>query len=210
MFISSWSSLVPLGIINRTSSRRESQTQLHNHLQWTYLSNLRDLTVRFIERSGRLTERQSAYILEQVVSVIVFLHSNSIIHGDIKDENILIDDKLNIKLIDFGSSKIISYNDFQTRFQGTVNYVSPEILRGGYFSGRSNDIWCIGILLNTMLTGQVPFASINDIRILKRRTFKIKISHEANDLMNIILQADPSLRPKASAILSHDWFKKDL
>ena len=172
------------------------------------LSNSHILTKRFIERSVRLTEKQSAYILKQVVSVTKFLHSNSIIHGDIKDENILIDNQLNIKLIDYGSSKIVSSHDRLARFQGTINYVSPEILRGGYFSGKSNDIWCIGILLYTMITGQVPFASINDIRILKRRKLKIKISNEAQDLLNIILRADPSARPSASGILNHKWFNK--
>ena len=144
----------------------------------------------------------------QLVSVVEHLHSKCIIHGDIKDENILINDKLCIKLIDFGSSKIInSTNDCLNRFQGTINYVSPEILNGGQFSGKSNDIWCIGILLYTMLTGQVPFASINDIRALKRRRSKIKISVDANDLLNSILHDDPNSRPSASEILGHGWFK---
>ena len=110
-------------------------------------------------------------------------------------------------MIDFGSSKIFQTTDRLNRFQGTINYVSPEILRGGYFSGKSNDIWCIGILLYTMLTGQVPFASINDIRSLKRRKLKVFISNRAIDLLDSILQEDPSARPSASEILSHDWFK---
>lgn len=136
------------------------------------------------------------------------MHSNSIIHGDIKDENILIDDKLNIKIIDFGSSKIIEQHDRLNRFQGTINYVSPEILRGGFFSGKSNDLWCIGILLYTMLSGQVPFASINDIRILKRRKLQVIISNEAKDLLDSILVTDPSSRPNVSVIRNHEWFNK--
>lgn len=162
----------------------------------------------FIERSGRLSERQASHIMKQVVSVIQYLHSNSIIHGDIKDENILIDEKLNIKMIDFGSSKILLNNDRLNRFQGTINYVSPEILRGGYFSGKSNDLWCLGILLYTMLTGQVPFASVNDIRILKRRKLKVGISKEAKDLLDIILVGDPCTRPDAATINSHEWLNK--
>ena len=139
------------------------------------------------------------------------MHQKSIVHGDIKDENIVIDHQLNAKLIDFGSAKIIpSETDYRiAHFQGTINYCSPEIANGTPYSGKKYDIWCTGVLLYTMLTGEVPFASINHIKEVIRRKPRIPLSHNASHLLDWLLQKDPKMRPTATDIIAHPWIQCD-
>ena len=137
------------------------------------------------------------------------MHQRLVIHGDIKDENIVINEYMEAKLIDFGSSRVIPSptQDRLHRFQGTINYVSPEILVDGSYSGKAFDIWCSGVLLYTMLTGEVPFASVNDVRLLHRRCPRIAMSQDASELIDWMLQKDPTQRPSASQVLAHKWLQ---
>ena len=137
------------------------------------------------------------------------MHSKSIVHGDLKDENIVIDSHLNIRIIDFGAATLVCEDGISTkinRFQGTLNYIAPEVLKGGSFSGKPFDIWCCGILLYTMLTGEVPFANLNDIRNGNRRPMRVAVTPQATNLIDLLLHNDPDLRPKSNEIISHDWF----
>jgi serine/threonine protein kinase len=103
-----------------------------------------------IESSDRLPEPTARFIFSQVVAAVAYLHSRGVIHRDIKDENILIDHRLRIKLVDFGSAAVEpggNPHHLFDRFQGTIQYASPEILRGERYEGRPVDIWALGILL---------------------------------------------------------------
>lgn len=86
-----------------------------------------------------------------------YLHGLNICHRDLKLENILIDERNNVKLIDFGFSVCSSPDQKLKIFCGTPSYMAPEIVQKKDYSGFATDIWSLGILLYVMLTGNYPF-----------------------------------------------------
>ena len=156
--------------------------------------------------------------MKQIGEGISYLHSFGIIHRDIKPDNILITNKNEIKIIDFGLSKIIGNNEKTNEGYGTLHYAAPEILlRIPY--GKEIDIWALGILLFYILTGRNPFIGINeddlaDQIVLKSITFNndewgIR-SNLVIDLIENCLIKQPSFRIDIKGFLKHNWFKKML
>ena len=87
---------------------------------------------------------------------IEYLHSLGIVHRDLKLENLLVDQDMNIKFVDFGfaTNKNI---DSLTEFRGTQSYMAPEIRKGEIYDGRSTDIFSMGVILFTLVIGYFPF-----------------------------------------------------
>lgn len=93
---------------------------------------------------------------------MVYLHSKRVTHRDIKLENIIIDKKGVLKLIDFGFCCTASEDVLLYVFCGTPSYMSPEILNKRPYKGFPTDIWASGVLMYAMLCGQFPFRGISD------------------------------------------------
>ena len=93
-----------------------------------------------------------------------YIHSKNILHRDIKLDNILFDEKGNIKICDFGVSKLVNIDEPMFEKCGTPAYIAPEILLsksdGGY-TGFKADLWSAGVVLFAMLYGAVPFKGAN-------------------------------------------------
>jgi serine/threonine protein kinase len=113
-------------------------------------------------KNGQMTELQIHAIFRQVASAVSHLHSNRIVHRDIKDENIILDLQEGIRLIDFGSAAYLKGKKFET-FVGTLDYAAPEILRGESYTGPPQDIWACGILLFTLIYRETPFYNVEEI-----------------------------------------------
>ena len=104
----------------------------------------------------------------QTVNALKYCHRHGIIHRDMKLENILINDRMNIRLIDFGLCAIrTDENDYFYDEVGTARYTAPEILEGGGYN-ESVDVWGIGIILFMLLTGKYPFDGSKRKSIFKR------------------------------------------
>lgn len=140
----------------------------------------------FMDRQRDLMEEPLAsYIFRQLVSAISYLHSLKIVHRDIKDENIVIDDKFQIKLIDFGTAAYITPGTRFATFSGTVDYCSPEILLGNKYFGPELDVWTCGITLYTLIFCENAFQdSIETIACVLKPPFTVS---DGIRIINILL-----------------------
>lgn len=159
----------------------------------------------------RLSEEQARYVFAQVVDVVHYLDSLGIVHRDIKDENLVIDKNLKIKLIDFGSATISDpahpAPEYE-QFFGTAAYASSEILLKRKYKAAPAEIWTLGVLLSYLLAGVSPFPTVRDAvegRIFLSESLGLKPSEDALDLMRKCLDPDPETRICISEIKSHPW-----
>ncbi|KAJ3197605.1 hypothetical protein HDU67_003695, partial [Dinochytrium kinnereticum] len=127
-----------------------------------------------IELMERFTEEQAKHVFRQIASAVAYLSSNGIVHRDIKDENILIDDSFNVKLIDFGSACFMSHHD--GLFLGTLQYAAPEIFEGHRNRGAECEVWSLGCCLYIMLTGEVPFPTPHDVRFSRPQPLRPNVA----------------------------------
>lgn len=170
----------------------------------------------------RLSESLARYIFAQVVEAAYYLDMHGITHRDIKDENLVIDKDLKVKLIDFGSAIIADPTKprpYYTHFVGTSAYAASEILREEPYQAAPAEIWTLGILLSFLLTGASPFLSEKDAidgRIVlngapaaavgdARPPRTLRLSGAAVDLMRRCLQPDPKMRADIREVRAHVW-----
>ncbi|KNC84870.1 CAMK/CAMK1 protein kinase [Sphaeroforma arctica JP610] len=150
-----------------------------------------------------------------MAAAVTYLHQNGICHRDLKPENILFAGKemdSDIKVADFGLSKLTSDESTLNTACGTPNYVAPEILRQhGY--GKEVDMWSIGVIAYILLCGYPPFYDENDAQLF-RKIMKgdyefthgwDEISSSAKSLIGALLQVEPSKRLTAEQCLAHPW-----
>ena len=158
----------------------------------------------FIERKPKMNEALASLIFRQVVSAVGYLHSRGILHRDIKDENIVIDHNFQCRLIDFGSATFFKPGQLFSRFYGTLEYCSPEVLRGHPYRGPELEVWSLGVLLYTLMYGVNPFSSPEDTMLAKIYFSPFKdVSAVFKDLIEACLEADPSRRASLWYIRGH-------
>lgn len=157
----------------------------------------------YIEVKNDMNELDCQLIFKQVVLAIYHLHKHGIVHRDIKDENIIVNEFGVIKLIDFGSAGYVKLGPFDV-FVGTIDYASPEVLRGEKYEGKPQDIWALGILLYTMIYKENPFYNVDEIMEGDMRVPFI-LSETSIDLVRRILNRDVAQRPTITDIADHDW-----
>ncbi|KAF9531615.1 kinase-like domain-containing protein [Crepidotus variabilis] len=193
---------------------------LQTHLSISQSGTRPDITRRpshdlfeCIEQSEhkRLTEAQARFVFAQVVDAVDYLDHHGIAHRDIKDENLVIDKHLKVKLIDFGSAIAVDPNEprpYYQLFYGTAAYASSEILRKIDYQAAPAEIWTLGVLLSYLLAGISPFPNVRDAvdgRIFLSQKIVGKISPDAMDLMRQCLDPNPQTRTTLSQIKSHPW-----
>ena len=166
------------------------------------------------DRTKKLSSQVVATLMKDVISAVYFLHNMNppIIHRDIKPENVLLAEGRVAKLTDFGWSNYMQGDEKRTTVCGTPIYLAPEIINETGHDERV-DIWCIGVLLFELCTGNVPFLG-NDIDTLKANIRHMKIawprdiSADAKNLIMKILKYDPKARISLTDMLSHPFFTK--
>lgn len=100
-------------------------------------------------------EKVAKKIFFQVIQGIKHIHNLGVCHRDLKPQNILIDEKGNAKIIDFGFSS--SGKSYLTTHCGTPPFMCPEIVQKRPYNGMKADVWALGVILFLMLNGKLPF-----------------------------------------------------
>jgi calcium-dependent protein kinase len=116
-----------------------------------------------------MEEKDSAHIMKQLLSSIVYCHAKNVVHRDLKPENLLLestDENARIKVIDFGTSQIFNPNKKMTVKIGTPYYIAPEVLSQSYT--EKCDVWSCGVILYILVCGYPPFVGRNDFDIMNK------------------------------------------
>jgi serine/threonine protein kinase len=161
----------------------------------------------YLRLSGKQDELESKVILRQVVNALEWLHDNMIVHGDIKDENMIIQSRTrNIILIDFGSARIIKDKYEPIPFRGTRVYSPPEAVVGDVAFGLSLDVWTVGTFVYVLMNNRRPF--VDDQEILHTCLPYPKCwSEGAKDFMRQCLNRDYLHRPTIKLLKYHPWIQ---
>ena len=162
----------------------------------------------------KLNTKIVASLIKDVISAVYYLHHMKpiIIHRDIKPENVLLGEGLVSKLTDFGWSNYMQEDEKRKTVCGTPIYLAPEIIKEEGHDEKV-DIWCIGVLLFELITGNVPFQG-NDLESLKENILHLRIAWpkdintDAKNLIKKILKLDPGSRISLEEMLQHPFISK--
>ena len=168
----------------------------------------------YIVAKQHLTENQACVFFQEIIDALTYLHSQNIVHRDVKPENILLQtfgNTLTCKLIDFGISRTYTLDKLITTPCGTASYAPPEMHRGEEYYGLLSDVWSAGVLLYAMVFGYLPFCEedeeVNIDNIIKGN-YEIpeEASPELEDLIKHIMDIDPLTRYDLEQIKKHPWY----
>ena len=159
----------------------------------------------FIVKKGKLDDILARTISIQVAEAILKFKEKEILHGDIKDKNILFNDQtMQIKFIDFGSSRPYregKYNDFGI---ATQLYAPPEFISKAGYTANGLNVWSLGVLLYNMVCGDIPFH--NEEQILKvELEVPSHIGQSCCRLIRDCLRMESEERMQLEDVLRHSW-----
>eukprot|EP00300_Choanocystis_sp_HF-7_P022519 c21841_g1_i1.p1 GENE.c21841_g1_i1~~c21841_g1_i1.p1 ORF type:complete len:454 (+),score=108.13 c21841_g1_i1:38-1399(+) len=179
-----------------------------------------ELFDRIVARE-KYTENDARMVVASLFESVAYLHSHGIVHRDLKPENLIFDrpgDDATLKLTDFGFATIMEPNKKLSSPCGTPEYVAPEVLSDRPYD-QSADMWSCGVITYILLCGYPPFYAKTEKelfqKILTRKfefhhKFWYKISPEAIDLINKLLELNPLKRLTAKQALQHPWLKTEI
>lgn len=152
--------------------------------------------INILNQRAQVSEHEIRLLVAQTIEALVHIHSKGIIYGDLKAENILLNDKGVVKLCDFnlsGTSSLLS-----DAIQGTVNYLAPEII-AGLPRTRKSDFWSLGILVHLLFYRRFPFKSQNQSELF------YNIVNKPVDPEDIDRKASPELRSLIIQLLNKNY-----
>ncbi|XP_042332146.1 serine/threonine-protein kinase 17A isoform X2 [Sceloporus undulatus] len=167
------------------------------------------------EREDAFKEKDVRRLMRQILEGVSFLHQNNVVHLDLKPQNILLSSESplgDIRIVDFGLSRVMRNSEELREIMGTPEYVAPEILSYDPIS-TATDMWSIGVLAYVMLTGVSPFLgndkqetflNISQMNINYSEDFDL-ISESAVDFIKSLLVKKPEERATAEECLLHSW-----
>ena len=167
-----------------------------------------------------MSEKESAKFLQQILSGVEYLHKFNIVHRlgglnrDLKPENLLLDDNLNIKIVDFGLSNTYQPNEQLKTACGSPCYAPPEMIAGLEYDGLKADIWSSGVILFALLCGYLPFDDPDTQTLYNKIMFgkfdmPSHLSKEARHLLSGILNIDPFKRLTIQEIRLSEFYTKN-
>ena len=167
-----------------------------------------------LKRRKKLTELEVQCYTIQIIKALKYLHNHRIIHRDLKLGNLFINEKMELKVGDFGLATKLEFDGERKRTVcGTPNYIAPEILEGKTGHSFEVDIWSLGVIIYTLIIGKPPFETNNvkeTYKRIKNDNYSFPenalISEPSKELIQSILVLDPNKRPNLDQILVSDFF----
>ncbi|XP_065199671.1 MAP/microtubule affinity-regulating kinase 3 isoform X3 [Planococcus citri] len=162
---------------------------------------------------GRMKEKEARAKFRQIVSAVQYCHQKKIIHRDLKAENLLLDSEMNIKIADFGFSNEFTPGNKLDTFCGSPPYAAPELFQGKKYDGPEVDVWSLGVILYTLVSGSLPFDG-STLRELRERVLRGKyripfyMSTDCENLLKKFLVLNPAKRASlevSSTIMKDKW-----
>lgn len=187
------------------------RTTYHWYMVFEYVNGGQMLD--YIISHVKLKEKQARKFARQIASALDYCHRNSIVHRDLKIENILISKTGDIKIIDFGLSNLFSPRSLLKTFCGSLYFAAPELLQARQYTGPEVDIWSFGVVLYVLVCGKVPF----DDQSMPQLHAKIKkgvveypqgLTAECRHIISRMLVTDPHQRATLAEIINHPWMNK--
>ncbi|XP_037293476.1 MAP/microtubule affinity-regulating kinase 3 isoform X13 [Manduca sexta] len=159
---------------------------------------------------GRMKEKEARAKFRQIVSAVQYCHQKRIIHRDLKAENLLLDGEMNIKIADFGFSNEFTPGAKLDTFCGSPPYAAPELFQGKKYDGPEVDVWSLGVILYTLVSGSLPFDG-STLRELRERVLRGKyripfyMSTDCENLLKKFLVLNPAKRASLESIMRDKW-----
>ncbi|XP_034091113.1 MAP/microtubule affinity-regulating kinase 3a isoform X3 [Gymnodraco acuticeps] len=164
----------------------------------------------YLVAHGRMKEKEARAKFRQIVSAVQYCHQKHIVHRDLKAENLLLDADMNIKIADFGFSNEFTMGNKLDTFCGSPPYAAPELFQGKKYDGPEVDVWSLGVILYTLVSGSLPFDGQN-LKELRERVLRGKyripfyMSTDCENLLKRFLVLNPTKRGTLEQIMKDRW-----
>ena len=203
-------------------------------LQYLKNGNFEDYLQQIQSKNGILSYETSKFYLAEILNILLYFQEKKLAHLDLKPGNILMDERLHLKLIDFATAKIIGkeFDIISKKFItsnslnnqknlnklniiGTLEYTSPEMLNENIINYKSCDIWSFGIIMYELFHGYTPFKGQSDFETIENiKNYKLKINeklpNDVKDLIKKLLTYEESKRigfNDIKEIMNHKFFQ---
>ena len=203
-------------------------------LQYLKNGNFEDYLQQIQSKNGILSYETSKFYLAEILNILLYFQEKKLAHLDLKPGNIIMDERLHLKLIDFATAKIIGkeFDIISKKFItsnslnnqknlnklniiGTLEYTSPEMLNENIINYKSCDIWSFGIIMYELFHGYTPFKGQSDFETIENiKNYKLKINeklpNDVKDLIKKLLTFEESKRigfNDIKEIMNHKFFQ---
>jgi len=176
--------------------------------------------LEYIKAKGFINESKGRHYFRQLLSAVRYLHAQDLAHRDLKCENVLLANRDQIRISDFGFARYCRDKSgrraLSNTYCGSAAYAAPEILLGTNYNPKLYDMWSVGCVLFIMLTGHMPFDESNLTKMLDNQMNRVltypapmegQISHTAKSLIRHLLEPDVTRRANIDQALSHNWLR---
>ncbi|KAM6324315.1 serine/threonine-protein kinase MARK1 isoform 6-T6 [Aegotheles albertisi] len=203
---------VAVKIIDKTQLNPTSLQKLFREVRIMKILNHPNIgeVFDYLVAHGRMKEKEARAKFRQIVSAVQYCHQKCIVHRDLKAENLLLDADMNIKIADFGFSNEFTVGNKLDTFCGSPPYAAPELFQGKKYDGPEVDVWSLGVILYTLVSGSLPFDGQN-LKELRERVLRGKyripfyMSTDCENLLKKLLVLNPIKRGSLEQIMKDRW-----
>ena len=191
--------------------------RLIDNLVFIIMENVQGgLVFDLCQMAGAMGEDAGRFFANQMLNGLEYMHSRRACHRDLKLENILVDDQLNLKIADFGFASYKNIDCLKS-YRGTMTYMAPEIKEGKAYNGTQVDLFSFGVILFILVHGIFPFKEARteeyfynllvhgNLQTYFEKVNGQNLSPEFRDLIVSLFSYDSTKRPTIDQIRAHPW-----